>query len=57
MQVLSEEQREKFWSEGYLVVENGVDADMLKAMQDHFSEWVEESRDYSKPYGACTTTG
>ena len=51
MQVLSEEQREKFWAEGYLVVENGVDADMLKAMQGHFSEWVEESRDYNKPYG------
>jgi ectoine hydroxylase-related dioxygenase (phytanoyl-CoA dioxygenase family) len=51
MQVLSEEQRQKFWAEGYLVVENVVDADMLKAMQDQFSEWVEESRGYGEPYG------
>jgi len=51
MHVLSEDQRNQFWSEGYLVIENVVGADLLKAMQDEFSEWVEESRGYSKPYG------
>ena len=51
MRVLSEEQRQQFWSEGFLVVENVVDADILQAMQEQFSAWVEESREYSKPYG------
>jgi ectoine hydroxylase-related dioxygenase (phytanoyl-CoA dioxygenase family) len=51
MYVLSEDQRNQFWLEGYLVIENVVDADLLKEMQDEFSEWVEESRDQSKPYG------
>ena len=51
MRVLSEEQRQQFWSEGFLVVENVVDADILQAMQEQFSAWIEESREYSKPYG------
>lgn len=51
MSVLSEEQREQFWSDGFLVVENVVGQDLLQAMQDDFSAWVEESRGYSEPYG------
>ena len=51
MLVLSEDQRNQFWSDGYLVIENVVGADLLKTMQDEFSVWVEESRGYSKPYG------
>jgi len=51
MRVLSEEQREQFWSEGFLLVENVVDADLLQAMRDDFSAWVEESREHSEPYG------
>ena len=51
MHVLSEDQRNQFWSDGYLVVENVVGADLLKTMQDEFSVWVEESRGYSEPYG------
>ncbi|MFT7675967.1 MAG: ectoine hydroxylase-related dioxygenase (phytanoyl-CoA dioxygenase family) [Gammaproteobacteria bacterium] len=51
MNGLNEEQRESFWSDGYLVVENAVDSELLKAMQDGFSGWVEESRSYKKPYG------
>lgn len=51
MRILSEDQRKQFWSDGYLVIENVVDADSLKAMQTEFSKWVEESRGYTKPYG------
>lgn len=51
MSVLSEEQRKQFWSDGFLVVENAVDRDLLQAMQDDFSAWVEESREFSEPYG------
>ncbi len=51
MRVLSEEQRRQFWSEGFLVVENVVDADLLQAMRDDFSAWVEQSREQSEAYG------
>ena len=51
MRVLSDEQRERFWSEGYLVVENAVDADLLGTMQEEFVEWVGESRSQGQPYG------
>jgi len=49
--VLTKEQQEKFWTDGYLVVENVVDAKLLKALQGDFSEWAEESRNHSEPYG------
>lgn len=51
MSVLSEEQRKQFWSDGFLVVENAVERDLLQTMQDDFSAWAEESREYSEPYG------
>lgn len=51
MRVLSDEQREQFWSQGYLVVENAVDTDLLKMMQNDFLAWVEESCQHDQPYG------
>jgi ectoine hydroxylase-related dioxygenase (phytanoyl-CoA dioxygenase family) len=51
MSVLSEEQQEQFWSDGYLLIENAVDGDLLQAMKDDFSAWVEVSRGHSEPYG------
>ena len=51
MSVLSQAQKNQFWSEGYLVVENAVDQDLLQAMQGDISAWIEESREYSEPYG------
>jgi ectoine hydroxylase-related dioxygenase (phytanoyl-CoA dioxygenase family) len=51
MHSLNEEQRKQFWLDGYLVVENVVDADLLTAMRNDFSAWVEESRGFDKPYG------
>lgn len=51
MKVLNQEQYKKFWSEGYLVVENVVDAKTLTSLQSDFSEWVEESKNHSEPYG------
>ena len=51
MSVLSKEQQESFWTNGYLVVENAVNPDLLKAMQGDFSSWAEESREHSEAYG------
>lgn len=46
-----EAQRAQFWSDGYLVVEDAVDAGLLKAMRDDFNAWVEASREHHEPYG------
>ncbi len=52
MNTLSSEQREQFWRDGYLVVEDVVDAAHLQAMKTDFSSWVEDSRDMTEAYGA-----
>jgi len=49
--MLSEKQKEQFWIDGYLVVKNAVDTDVLQALQSTFSDWVEESRKHKLPYG------
>lgn len=51
MVALSKAQKEEFLSDGYLVVEDVVDAALLRAMKDDFSNWVEESRSHTEPYG------
>ena len=51
MAVLSEAQKEAFWRDGYLVVENAVDPDLLKALKGDFAGWVEDSRGHTEPYG------
>ena len=48
---LSEEQTVKFWRDGYLVVENAVEADVLSRLKDDFANWVEESRNHTENYG------
>ncbi len=48
---LSEEQADKFRRDGYLVVENAVDADVLSRLKNDFAKWVEESRDHTENYG------
>jgi|TARA_B110000305_G_C19165306_1_gene504556 ectoine hydroxylase-related dioxygenase (phytanoyl-CoA dioxygenase family) len=42
MATLSKAQKEDFWRDGYLVVEDVVDAALLRTMQNNFSGWVEE---------------
>ena len=51
MPALSREQRDAFWLDGYLMVENVVDADRLLGLRRDFDGWVEESRGHSAPYG------
>jgi ectoine hydroxylase-related dioxygenase (phytanoyl-CoA dioxygenase family) len=51
MHVLTSQQKEQFWSQGYLVVENAVDNKQLQALKDDFAKWTQQSRDYSAPYG------
>jgi len=51
MEALSKEQKEQFWRDGYLVVENAIEPRVLDGMKGDFSNWVEESRSHSAAYG------
>jgi len=51
MTILSDADRERFWRDGFLVVENAVDGDLLARLRADFATWVEESRDHGEPYG------
>ena len=54
---LNNEQIEDFWKNGYLTVENAVTANQLAQLKAEIFEWVEESKNYSKPYGQPTVDG
>jgi len=41
----------EFHKNGYLVVENAVTTAQLAALARDFNQWVEESRQYTKPFG------
>jgi ectoine hydroxylase-related dioxygenase (phytanoyl-CoA dioxygenase family) len=51
MPALTPEQRDAFWLDGYLMVENVIEGPRLAALRDDFNAWVEESRRNAKPYG------
>lgn len=51
MTALNQQQKEFFWENGYLVVENAVDNKTLDELRSEFSHWVEESRQHNEPYG------
>lgn len=51
MTYLSASQKEQFWHEGVLVVEDAVSDADLSAMRTVFQVWVDESRDHSSDYG------
>jgi ectoine hydroxylase-related dioxygenase (phytanoyl-CoA dioxygenase family) len=55
--MLSQEQIEQFWHDGYLVAENAVTADQLAALRRELAAWVEESRGHAKPFGPPTIDG
>ena len=49
--MLSQEQIEFFNAHGYLVVEDAISQDQLKALRDDFASWVEESRSHDDAWG------
>lgn len=48
---LTEAQQNQFWQDGFLLIENAVDADLLEDMKHDFAGWVEESRHHDAAYG------
>jgi len=51
MAALDKAQKDRFWRDGYLVIENVIDGNLLAALKSDFGQWVEESRGHSAPYG------
>ena len=51
MSTLTAEQRERFWRNGFLVVENAVKKGLLERLQVDFAKWVAESRAQAEGYG------
>jgi ectoine hydroxylase-related dioxygenase (phytanoyl-CoA dioxygenase family) len=51
MGTLKQEQIDKFWADGVLVVEDAVTATELADLKQVFQGWLKVSRSYSKDYG------
>jgi ectoine hydroxylase-related dioxygenase (phytanoyl-CoA dioxygenase family) len=51
MDFLTQHQRDQFWRDGYLLVENAVTPEQLAAMRKDFASWVEESKTHTDAYG------
>jgi len=51
MKVLTNAQRDQFWKEGVLLVENAISSEQLLALRNQFNEWVEESKGQTEAYG------
>ena len=49
--VLTQKQKDQFWREGVLVVEDAVTSDQLADLRGVFADWVEESRGQTDDYG------
>ncbi len=51
MTVLTQDQIDAFWRDGYIVVEDAVTGTQLDALRETFDRWVEESREEAEDYG------
>jgi len=51
MNKLSQGQKDQFWRDGVLVVENAVEPEVLQDLKSVFAAWVDESRQYSEDFG------
>ena len=49
--MLNQAQKERFWKDGCITVNDAVTAKQLAAMRVDFEEWVEESRKHDRPFG------
>jgi len=51
MAILSQDQKDQFWRDGVLIVEDAVTVEELNALRTTFAQWVEESRAHESDYG------
>ena len=54
---LTRQERERFEVDGYLMAKNAVSREQLTTLQSEIKVWVDESRQYTKPYGEPTIDG
>lgn len=57
MTTLTQEQRDAFWRDGYLMVEDAVTPAQLAALKAEIEGWVEQSRAHTAPFGQPTIDG
>lgn len=57
MTALTQEQRDAFWRDGYLMVEDAVTPAQLAALKNEIAGWVEQSRAHAAPFGPPTIDG
>lgn len=55
--VLTQDQIDAFWRDGFLTVENAVTADQLARLKADLAGWVEQSRAHDAPFGPETVDG
>ena len=51
MTVLTQDQKDRFWRDGVLTVDDAVTPDQLTALREVFAGWVEESQGHAADYG------
>ena len=51
MEYLTQDQKDSFWRDGYLVVQDAIGPEELNRLRAEFSGWVEESRAHDSDYG------
>jgi len=52
MNKLTQAQKDQFWRDGVLVVENAVDPTDLNDLKSVFAGWIDESRQYREDFGS-----
>ncbi len=51
MTALTQDQKDTFWRDGVLLIDDAVSAQQLAGLQTVFSQWVEKSREHTSDYG------
>lgn len=51
MTALTKEQKDRFWRDGFVVIEDAVTPEQLARLRQVFAGWVEESRRHADDYG------
>ena len=51
MPVLTQDQKDAFWRDGVLMLDNAVTEEQLAGLREVFAGWVEESRGHTEDYG------
>ena len=51
MTVLGDEQINIFQDQGFILLENAIDTELLEGLQTDFNGWVKDSINHQQPYG------